>query len=123
MRMLKRERSAGQAHDEHALMAAFARREEEALEQLFERFGGLAYGIGIRLFGEDRAPEFVERTFVRLWRRAPEYRWSPQPLETWVTSHALRVSVEMRRERTTDDDGRRTSHGTEPVRIGAPACA
>jgi DNA-directed RNA polymerase specialized sigma24 family protein len=91
-------RRAGQAQDEHRLMAAFTRREPEALDEIFARFGSAVYAIGVRRFGEGEGAEaFTERAFVSLWRRAPRYRWSSLPLETWVLCQALAIALETSR--------------------------
>ena len=91
-------RTAGRAHDEHRLMAAFTRREPEALDEIFARFGSAVYAIGVRRFGEgEGAKAFTERAFVSLWRRAPRYRWSSLPLETWVLCQALAIALETSR--------------------------
>lgn len=110
-------RSAGQAHDEHRLMAAFGRREPEALEELFARFGPTVYGIGLRCFGdEDAASDFAERAFVALWRRAPRYRSSSLPLETWVTCQVLGLALWQSRTRAQDEpDERRTTMMPNPL--------
>jgi DNA-directed RNA polymerase specialized sigma24 family protein len=99
-------RSAGRAHDEHRLMAGFTRREPEALEEIFARFGSAVYAIGVRRFGEGEGAEaFTERAFVALWRRAPRYRLSSLPLETWVLCQALAIALETSRtsERADED--------------------
>jgi DNA-directed RNA polymerase specialized sigma24 family protein len=99
-------RTAGRAHDEHRLMAGFVRREPEALEEIFARFGSAVYAIGVRRFGEGEGAEaFTERAFVSLWRRAPRYRWSSLPLETWVLCQALAIALETSRtsERAAED--------------------
>jgi DNA-directed RNA polymerase specialized sigma24 family protein len=99
-------RTAGRAHDEHRLMAGFTRREPEALEEIFARFGSAVYAIGVRRFGEGEAAEaFTERAFVSLWHRAPRYRWSSLPLETWVLCQALAIALQTSRtsERAVED--------------------
>ncbi|MGZ4153000.1 MAG: RNA polymerase sigma factor [Actinomycetota bacterium] len=91
-------RTAGDAHDEHRLMAEFTRRNPEALDEIFARFGSAVYAIGVRRFGDGEGAEaFTERAFVSLWRRAPRYRWSSLPLETWVLCQALAIALETSR--------------------------
>jgi DNA-directed RNA polymerase specialized sigma24 family protein len=110
-------RSAGQAHEEHRLMAAFTRREPAALEELFARFSPTIYGIGLRCFGDgEAAADFAEHAFVTLWRRSPRYRSSSLPLETWVTCQALGVAIRRSRALAKDEpNDRRTPMMPNPL--------
>jgi DNA-directed RNA polymerase specialized sigma24 family protein len=90
------------------LMRAFGN-DDEALQELFIRFGSDVCGIGRRCFLDaDLADAVVERTFVRMWHRSSQYASSSVPLEPWVMSQALAVALQMS-----------ASHPGEPARAGS----
>ena len=93
-----------QAADER-LMSRFERRDVTAVEELFLRFGAIIFGIGLRtLHDADLASALVEGTFVRLWRGAPRYPSGGVPLDRWVLTHALGLSLQMSRSRCAGSD-------------------
>jgi RNA polymerase sigma-70 factor (ECF subfamily) len=88
--------STGGSAADRRLMSAFARGEAGAAEVLYERFAPLIFGIGLRTFHDrDLAAELVEKTFVRLLRRAPRFTSGSAPLDTWVLYQAVGVTLQM----------------------------
>src|SRR5574342_71859 len=82
--------------EELRLMSRLREREVSAAEELFLRFAPRIFGIGIRAFRDaDLAADLVERTFVKLWHRAPNFSSSSLPLDTWVLAQALGMALEM----------------------------
>jgi Sigma-70 region 2 len=88
------------------LMSEFGQRRAGAVEELFSRFGAGIYGIGMRCFRDtDLASELVERTFVRMWRRASRYASSSVSLDAWVAYQTLGVALEMSRPHAAHQEG------------------
>jgi RNA polymerase sigma-70 factor (ECF subfamily) len=71
------------ASDE-ALMLALAER-AEALDPLYERHGGAALGLAIRMLGErETAEEVVQEAFLSLWRNAQRFDPARGTVRTWL---------------------------------------
>lgn len=71
---------------------------DAAVLELYDRYGGRLYGIGLRLLGNRRlAEELVQETFIRLWRSAPRFDVERGSLSTFVFTIARRAAVDMTR--------------------------
>ena len=82
--------------EEDRLVLAFRLGEADAADAMYSRFAPLIYGVGLRTFGDaERAGRLVEKTFARLWQRAPHYRSASTSLQRWVLHHAVGVSMQM----------------------------
>lgn len=89
----------GQDADQR-LMRAFARREPAAADELYRRFAGRIYGLGIVMLGSDvAAQDLVQDTFVKLWRSADRYDGSRGALDTWVLLIARSLAIDSIRRR------------------------
>lgn len=67
------------------LARALAARDVDAVEALYARYGGLAYGLAIRVLGDPgRAEEVVQDAFVRVWKRAASFDPVRGSLRTWL---------------------------------------
>jgi RNA polymerase sigma-70 factor (ECF subfamily) len=85
------------------LMRAFARRDAGAADELFRRFAGRIYGLGIVMLGSDvAAQDLVQDTFVKLWRSAERYDRSRGRLDTWVLLIARSLAIDSIRRRVLD---------------------
>jgi RNA polymerase sigma factor (sigma-70 family) len=82
------------------LMRAFARRDPAAADDLYRRFAGRIYGLGIVMLGSDAAAQdLVQDTFVKLWRSAERYDGSRGTLDTWVLLMARSLAIDSIRRR------------------------
>jgi RNA polymerase sigma-70 factor (ECF subfamily) len=82
------------------LMRAFARRDATAADELYRRFAGRIYGLGIVMLGSDaQAQDLVQDTFVKLWRSAERYDRSRGGLDTWVLLIARSLAIDSIRRR------------------------
>jgi RNA polymerase sigma-70 factor (ECF subfamily) len=67
------------------LMRSMARGERSALSSLYERHGGLALTLAMRMLGDaDTAEEVVQDAFVAVWRRAADFRPEAAAPRTWL---------------------------------------
>jgi RNA polymerase sigma-70 factor (ECF subfamily) len=85
------------------LMQAFANRDPGAADELYRRFAGRIYGLGLVMLGSDAAAQdLVQDTFVKLWRSADRYDRSRGKLETWVLLIARSLAIDAIRRRVLD---------------------
>jgi RNA polymerase sigma-70 factor (ECF subfamily) len=82
------------------LMRAFAARDPGAADEMYRRFAGRIYGLGLVMLGGDAvAQDLVQDTFVKLWRSADRYDRSRGKLETWVLLMARSLAIDAIRRR------------------------
>lgn len=90
-----RERRGGE--DDATLLAAVAGGDRGApLEELFHRYAGRIYTMGLSLLGDaGLAEELVQESFVRLWRQAPRFDPARGSVATFVFALARRIAVDL----------------------------
>jgi RNA polymerase sigma-70 factor (ECF subfamily) len=82
------------------LMRSFAAGEQAAADELYRRFAGRIYGLGLVMLGSDAAAQdLVQDTFVKLLRSASRYDRSRGKLETWVLLMARSLAIDAIRRR------------------------
>jgi RNA polymerase sigma factor (sigma-70 family) len=85
---------------DEALLAAASRADEEALGQLFDRYGRVAYGLALRVL-RDRAlaEDAVQEAFLGVWRSAGSFLAEQGKPSTWIMTLVHRRAVDLvRRE-------------------------
>ena len=92
-------KDAAQLSDE-ALLEAVAGSDEEALGELYDRFGRVAYGLALRILRDPTlAEDAVQEAFLQVWRGARDYRPERAKASTWVLTFVHRRAVDLvRRE-------------------------
>ena len=85
---------------DEALVALVARGDEDALAELYDRIGRIAYGLALRVLRDDRlAEDAVQDGFLALWRTAAAFRPERAKASTWVLTLVHRRAVDLvRRE-------------------------
>ena len=69
------------------LLAAIGRRDERAIAALYDRYGGLAYGLAYRILGErGGAEDVVQDAFLSVWSRAGSFQMGRGSVRTWLLS-------------------------------------
>ena len=99
-----RERVAMRRHHAHlsdeALVALVARGDGDALAELYDRVGHVAYGLALRVLRDERhAEDAVQEGFLQVWRSAAAFRAERAKASTWILTLVHRRAVDLvRRE-------------------------
>ena len=103
---------------DEAVVALCARSDEVALAELFDRFGGVAYGLARRVLRDDSlAEDAVQEAFLQIWRGAGSYRRERAKASTWLLTFVHRRAVDLVRR----EQARRTSPAvSEPQGMCGP---
>jgi RNA polymerase sigma-70 factor (ECF subfamily) len=85
---------------DEALVALVARADEDALAELYDRVGRIAYGLALRVLRDERhAEDAVQEAFLQVWRSAATFRAERAKASTWILTLVHRRAVDLvRRE-------------------------
>jgi len=85
---------------DEALVALVARSDEDALAELYDRVGRVAYGLALRVLRDERhAEDAVQEAFLQVWRSAATFRAERAKASTWILTLVHRRAVDLvRRE-------------------------
>src|SRR6266700_7356351 len=85
---------------DEAVLALIARADEQALSELYRRFGRLAYGLAYRILRDDAlAQDAVQEAFLGVWRAAGRFTAERAKPSTWLLTLVHRRAVDLvRRE-------------------------
>jgi RNA polymerase sigma-70 factor (ECF subfamily) len=88
------------APSDEALMARVAAADEDALAELYDRFGRVAYALTLRIVRNPTlAEEAVQEAFLAAWRTAGSFRPERATAATWLLTIVHRRAVDLvRRE-------------------------
>ncbi len=79
-------------------MRRLAAADNEALRELYRRYGSLVYGIALRVTGEAPvAQEVVQEVFMSAWRGAASYKAEKGAVATWLGRIARNRAIDARR--------------------------
>ncbi len=85
---------------DEALVALAARSDDDALGELYDRFGRVAYGLAVRVLRDPTlAQDAVQEGFLALWRTAGSFDPARGKAQTWLLTLVHRRAVDLvRRE-------------------------
>jgi RNA polymerase sigma factor (sigma-70 family) len=85
---------------DEALLSLIASSDEAALAELYDRFGGVAYGLALRIVRDETlAQDAVQEAFLAVWRTADRFLAERARASTWVLTLVHRRAVDLvRRE-------------------------
>lgn len=87
-------------HSDHALVAAIARREPEALERLYERYRPMVYQLAFKVLNNrESADEVVLEVFWQAWREAERYDGQRGSVGAWLATVARSRAIDALRAR------------------------
>jgi RNA polymerase sigma factor (sigma-70 family) len=104
---------------DEALVALIARSDQDALAELYDRFGRVAYGLALRVLRDEKlAEDAVQEAFLSAWRNADRFIPERAKASTWLLTFVHRRAVDLVRR----EDHRRAEplpEGSEPARSGS----
>lgn len=72
-------------HEDDALVQAIVRRDPDALADLYDRYGRLAFGLAYRILNDaSAAEEVVQDAFLRTWQQAASFNTARGTVRTWL---------------------------------------
>jgi len=85
---------------DEALLSLVASSDEQALAELYDRFGRVAYGLALRILRDEAlAQDAVQDAFLAIWRNADRFLAERAKASTWILTLVHRRSVDLvRRE-------------------------
>src|SRR5438874_13279472 len=102
-----------------AVVALVSRSDSEALAELYDRFGRVAYGLALRVLRDDKlAEDAVQEGFLTAWRNADRFMPERAKASTWILTLVHRRAVDLVRR----EDRRRAeplAEGVEPAPTGS----
>lgn len=73
--------------------------DQNAFEQLYRRYQGVALRVAARVCGSDAAEDAVQAAFFSLWRNRAAFHPSRGSLRTWILSAVRHRAIDVVRER------------------------
>ncbi len=85
---------------DEALLSLVASSDDAALGELYDRFGGIAYGLALRILRDEAlAQDAVQEAFLAVWRTADRFLAERARASTWILTLVHRRAVDLvRRE-------------------------
>jgi RNA polymerase sigma factor (sigma-70 family) len=85
---------------DEAVVGLVAASDEQALGELYDRFGRVAYGLALRIVRDDAlAQDAVQEAFLTIWRNADRFLAERGTARTWILTLVHRRTVDLvRRE-------------------------
>jgi RNA polymerase sigma-70 factor, ECF subfamily len=85
---------------DEALLSLVAASDDDALAELYDRFGRVAYGLALRILRDEAlAQDAVQEAFLGVWRSADRFLAERAKASTWILTLVHRRAVDLvRRE-------------------------
>jgi len=85
---------------DEAVLSLVASSDDQALAELYDRFGRVAYGLALRILRDEAlAQDAVQEAFLAVWRSADRFLAERAKASTWILTLVHRRSVDLvRRE-------------------------
>lgn len=85
---------------DEALLSLVASSDDQALAELYDRFGQVAYGLALRVLRDEAlAQDAVQEAFLGIWRSADRFLAERAKASTWILTLVHRRAVDIvRRE-------------------------
>lgn len=74
---------------------------QDALAELYDRYGRLAYAVALRVLGDaGRAEDAVQEAFLKVWNNASQFDAAKGSLRTWLVTAVRNRSIDQLRGRS-----------------------
>jgi len=102
----------GRVERDHVLVACMAAGDDEALAELFDRYGGFVCGVARRVLGSaDAAEDVAQEVFTALWRHPERFVPDRGSLRAYLGVQAHRRAVDALRSESRRHDRERRQLG------------
>jgi RNA polymerase sigma-70 factor (ECF subfamily) len=92
-------------YDDERLVRLVAQFRAEALEELYERYSALVFGLALMIIGDQAtAEEITMDVFMRVWQKAASYRPEQAKVSTWLTHVARHHAIDVLRRQAVRPD-------------------
>ncbi|MEX0750769.1 MAG: sigma-70 family RNA polymerase sigma factor [Dehalococcoidia bacterium] len=92
--------------------------DDGALAALYDRYGGIAYGLAYRIAGDaGMAEDAVQEAFVSMWRQAPRFDPERGQVRSWLLTIVHHKAIDLVRRRSNRPE-RQMPEGAEEFMIG-----
>lgn len=86
--------------DDASLLRAVQRGEQDAVAVLYDRYGGVAYGLAFRITNNAAtAEDVVQDAFISLWKQAPRFDPERGQVRSWLLTIVHHRAVDAVRRR------------------------
>ncbi|MFU8772644.1 MAG: RNA polymerase sigma factor, partial [Anaerolineales bacterium] len=86
--------------DDTTLLRLIARSSNEAMSELYDRYGNLVYGLALQSTGDAAtAEEVTQDTFLNVWKNAVSYQPDKGKVSTWLASIARHRAIDLLRRK------------------------
>jgi RNA polymerase sigma-70 factor (ECF subfamily) len=86
--------------DDRELIAGIAGGDVEALRDVYNRYGSLAYSLAVRILGDPgRAEDVVQDSFMRLWNSSASFDPTRGSLRAWLLTLVRNRAIDQLRGR------------------------
>jgi len=93
-----------------ALIAALKRRDQSALQVLYDQYSGALYGVIVRIVqSTEIAEDVLQEVFIKIWNNVSSYDSSRGRLFTWMLNIARNASLDKIKSREYKDIKRNRS--------------
>jgi RNA polymerase sigma factor (sigma-70 family) len=105
---------------DEALLSLVAGSDDQALAELYDRFGRVAYGLALRILRDETlAQDAVQEAFLAVWRSADRFLADRARASTWILTLVHRRAVDLVRR----EDRRRAEPLERAPEPAAPSSA
>ena len=92
--------------DDNALMRLMARKQEDSLSELYDRYGRLVFSVALNVLVDDAlAEEVTQDVFLRVWNKAVTFDENLGKVSTWLASVARHRAIDVLRSRRKRPEG------------------
>ncbi len=92
------------AVDDTSLLTRMGQRDENAMEDLFRRYGGAVYSVALRVLHDTgQAEDVLQEVFLQLWRNPAAFVQQRGSLGGWLVVVARNRAIDLLRRRKPSD--------------------
>lgn len=101
----------------HDLAVALGRGDEDALADLYDRYGGAVYHLALRITRDSgMAEEISLDSFLQVWRQADRFDANHGSLSSWLFTIARSRAI----DRVRANSAAKRTHAEDPTPVNAP---